>query len=304
MSSTISSRLIDLTYEACLKSFWRKRALRRFLRTCSVSDGFLSTWSEDETKRDFLDRLFQQLQKTENGKLVISRMAVGLSEQATFPDLRGWEDSQQKIGEAQRSVKELRAYLEQQSEVATVANNRREVQRRAKKQSEVIQRSIADRKELQDRLEELQPRVGTQPGGYAFQDWFYEFLDYFEVTNRRPYHSSGRQIDGSLTHDGTTYLVELKFTGSQIEPIHIDSLKSKVTDKADNTMGIFVSISGYSEVAKQTASGAGTTLLLLDHGHIYLSFQGALGIGDVISRVRRHASQTGEAYLSAARFSD
>lgn len=45
--------------------------------------------------------------------------------------------------------------------------------------------------------------------------------------------NAGRQIDGSLTLDGTTYLVELKFTASQANATDIDSLRSKVDDKAD-----------------------------------------------------------------------
>jgi len=57
--------------------------------------------------------------------------------------------------------------------------------------------------------------LGTKEAGYAFQDWFYRLADFFEVENRKPYVSAGRQIDGSITVEGTTYLVELKFTRDQ-----------------------------------------------------------------------------------------
>jgi hypothetical protein len=67
-------------------------------------------------------------------------------------------------------------------------------------------------------------------------------------------------------------------------------------------MGILVSISGYSSVAREEASGNKTPLLLLDHGHIYLVLGGMMGFADVIERIRRHASQTGEAYLSVSDF--
>ena len=304
MPPTITPRLIDLTYEAALKSYWRKKALRMFLRTSSVSGSYLSSWAEDETKRAFLDRLFQKLQTSDRGNSAIAKMAKSLSEQTTFPDLRNWEDSEQKTIEAQRAVQELRTYLRKQSEIAESEQARRDAQGRAKEEAARLQRSISDRAILQRRLEELGTRVGTQEGGYAFQEWFYDFLDYSEITNRRPYHSGGRQIDGSLTHDGTTYLVELKFTDSQSGAPDIDSLKSKVENKADNTMGIFVSMSGYSSVAVNEASGRRTTLLLLDHGHIYLCLLGSMDFGEVISRVRRHASQTGDAYLPTGRFGE
>jgi hypothetical protein len=100
--------------------------------------------------------------------------------------------------------------------------------------------------------------------------------------------------------DGTTYLVELKFTGNQADAIDIDSFFKKVTDKADNTMGIMVSISGYSSVAIEGASVPRTPLLLLDHGHLYALLSGTVSFSDLVGRVRRHASQTSRAYLAAA----
>ena len=63
------------------------------------------------------------------------------------------------------------------------------------------------------------------------------------------------KFDGSLTLAGTTYLVELKFTTSQADATDIDTFFKKVTSKADNTIGVMVSISGYSSVAKNEASG-------------------------------------------------
>jgi hypothetical protein len=105
-----------------------------------------------------------------------------------------------------------------------------------------------------------------------------------------------------LTLSGTTYLAELKFTTSPADPVAIGDFFKKVTDKADNTMGVFVSISGYTEVARKEASSAKTPLLLVDHGHLYLVLSGIMGTSDVIERIRRHASQTGEAYLAASDF--
>ena len=127
-------------------------------------------------------------------------------------------------------------------------------------------------------------------------------LDFSEVPNRKPYVHKGRQIDGSLTVSGTTYLVELKFTTGPTNVTDIDSFYKKITTKADNTMGVMVSISGYSSVARQEASGERTPMLLLDHNHLYMVLGDVMGLGDLINRVRRHASQTGEAYLAVDDF--
>ncbi len=114
--------------------------------------------------------------------------------------------------------------------------------------------------------------------------------------------TNGRQIDGSLTLEGTTYLVELKFTKSQSASTDIDSLKAKIESKADNTMGIMLSISGYSSVAISEASGKKTPLLLLDSSHIYLNLVGSMKFDEILMRIRRHASQTGEPFLPTNKF--
>lgn len=302
MATKITPRLIELTYEAALKSFWRKEALRKFVRASQVTEAHIATWSTNESKRDFLDRTFQKLQATDRGKALVFQMARSLAELTTFPDLRNWEDSGQKIADATKAVAELKAYLKVQDEETRSERDREQAKERAREERQRIQRSLTDKTKLQQRLDGLHSAVGTQQGGYDFQDWFYDLLDYSEIQNRRPYVTNGRQIDGSLTLDGTTYLVELKFTASQATATDIDSLKAKVDDKADNTMGIMVSISGYSSVAITQASGRQTKLLLLDAMHLYLFLSGAISFAEIISRVRRHASQTGEAYLPAANF--
>lgn len=302
MAAKITPHLIHLSYEAALKSFWRKSALRQFLRECHISESFLATWSANESKRDFLDRAFEDLQKSDKGKAVIYQMAVFLAEQTTFPDLRNWEDSAQKICDATKAVAELKAFLHKQDEEISVEREREERRKRAREESQRIQRASTDKAQLHARLDSLCSAVGTQRGGYKFQEWFYDLLDFCEIDNRKPYVSNGRQIDGSLTHEGTTYLVELKFTGNQADATDIDSLKAKVDGKADNTMGIMVSISGYSSVAIEEASGKKTTLLLLNAQHLYLFLTGAMHLSEIIARIRRHASQTGEAYLEVSGF--
>lgn len=62
MSKILSSQFIELTQDAALKVFWRKNALRRFLRHHHISEKELATWHpEDESKRDYLTRLFDKL---------------------------------------------------------------------------------------------------------------------------------------------------------------------------------------------------------------------------------------------------
>jgi len=224
-------------------------------------------------------------------------MADSLIQQTSFPDLEGWEDTEQKKKDARQAVAALKKYRDSQRQEAGQERDRKAARQRAEEIQEEIRRRTQNLEKLSRRLTELSKELGKQQAGYDFQSWFYDVADYFELVSRRPYVSGGRQIDGSITVDGTTYLVELKFTREQADSPDIDSLHKKVISKADNTMGIMISISGYSSTAIKEASGPKTPLLLLDHNHIFLLLGGSITLEELVCRVRRHSSQTGEAYL-------
>jgi len=303
MKSRITPHFQDLISDAALKSFWRKKSLRKFLRNCGIAESFLSTWASDETKRDFLDRLFAELPRNDKGRACLVGMAKFLAEQKAFPDLENWEDSSLKIKNAEAAVRQLRTYCEkQEDQLESDARAKLIREENKKRQQETLQTKLNLNK-LSDKLTELSKRIGSQEAGYEFQRWFYDLLDYSEIQNRRPYIHEGRQIDGSLTLSGTTYLVELKFTSDQADAPDVDVFRRKVTSKADNTMGVMVSISGFSSIAKSAGSGERTPVLLMDHSHLYLVLQEIMSMEEVIERIRRYASQTGESFLNASDFS-
>ena len=302
MPGTLPPHFIDLVQDALLKSFWTKIALRKFLRRSHISENFLAQLNNTDTKRDWLDHLFPKLENSERGQALIQQMARALADQTTFPDLENWEDSADKIAAAKAAVTPLRSYLERKDEQRLDEREASRLREEAEQRRLKSLSSQADLGKLKDRLDGLCHHLGTQQGGYNFQDWFYDLMSFSDVDNRKPYVVDGRQIDGSVTIDGTTYLVELKFTSGQAEATDIDSLLKKVNDKADNTMGIMVSMSGFSSVAINEASFSKSPLLLFDASHLYFVL-GSLGsFPDVVRRVRRHSSQEGAAFLPVKDF--
>lgn len=301
----VSPHFVQLAQDACLKSFWRKRTLCTFLRQHHITEGVLASWAEYETKRDFLSRLFDKLVslKDDRAQNLILDVAHSLAVQEHFPDLENWEDSEKKTAEAREAVARLR------KEVARIDEQQRdevESQRRrteAEKRRNTTLAAMQTLEKLKSRLDEMATRIGMQDAGYEFEVWFYDLADYFEIECRRPYKTGGRQIDGSITMEGTTYLVELKFTKDPTDAADIDVFRRKVTSKADNTMGLCVSMSGFTSTAKDAASGERTPLLLLDYQHLYFVLSSTMTLPEVISRIKRHAAQTAVAYLPIGDFS-
>lgn len=298
MQGKLSPYFIDITKDACLKSFWFKRALRNFLNQNHITNNALAHLS-GMTKREYLDWLFAQLlsKKNNKGHKLILEMARNLAAQNSFPDLQNHEDSKIKIKQAVDAVNLLRKEL---AKLYGLVEDRKQKEQIRKEAEERRRKNISSQQSLEklnERLTELSTRLGTQQAGYDFQGWFYDLVDYFEILCKRPYKTGGREIDGSITLDGTTFLVELKFTQNQIGPKDISDFYRKVTSKADNTMGIFVSMPGFNKNAIIEASGERTPLLLLDYNHLYHILGRAMTLPEVINRVKRHAAQTAEAYL-------
>ena len=260
---------IELTQDAILKSFWYKPSLRLFLQQHKIKDLVLAQWHADQTKRDFVTWLWPQLVKSDRGHDAILDMARSLADMRHFPDLERKEDTKIRIPEARQAVARLKEQVEKIDETireTTEAKNRRKTALEAMSVRLAALQSI---EKLQNQLEDLTPKLGTQGGGYGFERWFYDLAIYFELDARTGYKAEGRQVDGAITVEGTTFLLETKFTNEPVGSPDIDTFMAKIESKADNTMGLLVSISGFNDGAKQAASKQKTPMLLLDYSHIY-----------------------------------
>jgi hypothetical protein len=303
MKKRLSPSLIELTHDALLKAFWYKPSLRLFLQQHGVKNSVLAQWHGDQSKREFVAWLWPQLVKIELGHASILNMARSLSEMQHFPDLERKEDTKVRIPEAKQAIARLKDQVFKVNEI--LEETVEAAARRKSAQEEMTKRLAAQRSlvTLQQELTTLTPRLGTQDGGYAFEKWFYDLAIYFELDARPGYKADGRQIDGAITIEGTTFLLEAKFTNEPIGSPDIDSFMAKIESKADNTMGLCVSMSGFNEGAKRTASKQRTPMLLLDHSHIFnLILPGTMTLPQVVSRIKRHASQTGSSFLEVLEF--
>lgn len=306
MNKRLTPYFIDLTQDACLKAFWRRDALRSFLAQHGIKQIVLLGWGGEETKVVFLRRIFLALasQKDLIGHKVILKMANSLVEMKSFTDLAGWPDSADKIQNAHKAVEKLRIELNKIHDQLETEKLRKDIQKKSQEEREKNISEIQTLDKFQARLLELMKSIGTQKAGYEFESWLYEFATFNDISSRKSYRDKdGRQIDGSLTIDGTTFLLEAKFTNSPIGSQDIDVFFNKVRKKADNTMGLMISISGFLPEAIQTASCDRTLLILLDGNHFFnVIFLQKMTFKEAIQRILAHASQTGNSYLAIGDF--
>lgn len=303
MNKKLSPAFVELTQDALLKAIWFKGSLRLFLTQHQISESAIAQWQSDQSKRDFVAWLWPRLVRDEKGQNAILAMARSLAEMNHFPDLERKEDTKQRIPEAVVAVNRLKSAVAEINE--TIRETKASEARRKAAMEDTSRRQAAQQslEKLQTALNGLTTKIGTQQGGYEFERWIYDLAIYFELEARPGYNAAGRQIDGAITIEGTTFLVEAKLVNEPIGSPDIDIFMAKIESKADNTMGLFVSLSGFNESAKKTASKNRTPMLLLDSDHIFnLVMRGVMTFPQVVSRIKRHAHQTGFSYLSTKDF--
>ena len=187
-----------------------------------VSENYISALRPEVTKRVWLDELFPKIEKHAKGASLLKDVAKALADQTSFPDLMGHEDTVKFLREANEAVGALKDYLARKKKETDSETEAAERRKAGKDKQQTVIRSHADLEILRNRFDKLCLEIGTQKAGYNFQHWFYDLMDYFEVRTRRPYVTEGRQIDGSIDIEGTSYLIELKFTAEQSgEPPHV-----------------------------------------------------------------------------------
>lgn len=303
----VSHELYARTLLAASKAFWFRDSLKDFLRRNGVSKGFLSTWQVDESKAKFLSRLFGEMEsrRSENVTQSLLSMAKELSETRTFVDWeRRREDSGVNIKEAKRACEELASEYAKYSPLLKEKTYIEARKRHEAERARELQQWEAQLRGFESEFKDLMKRTGEQRAGYEFEQWIYRFSKFndIEVVGSHKDHN-GRQIDGAITIDGTTILVEAKCTAKPIKTEDVDVFLSKVSRVAENTRGIIISMMGFEDGAIKGASRDKTPLVLMDGMHFFsLVFSGRMLFPDVIRCLLRHASQTGDAYMPSAEF--
>ncbi len=222
MNNKLSPAFIELTQDALLKAIWFKGSLRMFLIQHQISESALTQWSAEQSKREFIEWLWPKLVKDEKGQNAILGMARLLAEMRHFPDLERKEDTKERIPEAVEAINRLRTAVSEINE--TIRETKASEARRKAVMEELSKKQTAQQSldKLQASTNCLVTKIGTQAGGYEFERWIYDLAIFFELEARPGYKAAGRQIDGAITIESTTFLVEAKLVKEPIGSPDID----------------------------------------------------------------------------------
>lgn len=136
--------------------------------------------------------------------------------------------------------------------------------------------------------------------GYRFEKLLNGLLTADGLDPRTSYKLSGEQVDGSFFFDGTVFLLEAKWHSDEIAASALYEFKGKVDGKLLGTLGVFVSMSGYSKDAVDALTlGKTLNTILFDRMDIDAVVLDGLGVREVLRRKLRAAAEQGLVYFPA-----
>ncbi|MFH5228859.1 hypothetical protein [Antrihabitans spumae] len=115
---------------------------------------------------------------------------------------------------------------------------------------------------------------------------------------RSNYRPRGEEIDGSIWLDGRTYLFEAKWTTAVHPASSLYQFKGKVEGKLTGTIGLFFSMSGYSDDAVDAlVAGKEQNIVLFDGTDVVLVVEDQVDIATAIRWKLRAAAESGTPYV-------
>lgn len=265
----------------------------------TISDpSILARLNWEDYKRNIVSTLINHLAKHQDTyQNDLLKLMSEVCEINDFSHLERIEDGHEKAKIAKKSVEALRQQIKGHQYL--VEQQKQQEFRRQQAYEKTLQV-----KGVQEKLDEIKndfySLVGSsnpQTRGFQLEKIIKDLFNLFDLDPKASFKISGEQIDGAFTFESVDFLFEGKWQQELVSTHDLDAFSGKLTRKLDNTLGLFLSINGFSEDAVKAHSTGRRLMILMDGSDIMGVLEGRIDLLQLLLRKRRHASQTGNIYL-------
>lgn len=301
MAKRLSAIAIQALKDAVCKIYWYKNDLQSFLRNCISNSSILSKVNWNNYKRQIASDVVDLLCADQDKYLGdLRKLMHEVCSMSNFQHLEQLEDGKQKSTQAAVAVQALKKMVETHDqklrERDQAEQRRRETIIGLRSKQAIVQKLD----EIKDKYFKFVTSKCPQPRGYELERIMYEIFTLFDLDPKASFRNMGEQIDGAFSLDGTDYIFETKWTKQQVGSEPLDSFKGKVNRKLDNTLGLFLSISGFTKNAILLQSNVRSPILLMDGKDLVEVLEGHINFDTLMTLKRRHAAQTGSIFYEAS----
>ncbi len=153
------------------------------------------------------------------------------------------------------------------------------------------------------KFDELSNSDDHQKRGYQLEIVLNQLFKIHEIPVSKSFlrNDGGEQIDGSFKYQGWHYLVECKWTKKRTSQNELDSLLGKVNRGGRQTMGLFLSIEGWSEnVITLLKQNPDKCIILMDGNDLRCILSDAIGLEHLLNKKLDYLNESSEPFLSSA----
>ncbi|MEM7794830.1 MAG: restriction endonuclease [Cyanobacteria bacterium P01_C01_bin.118] len=157
-----------------------------------------------------------------------------------------------------------------------------------------------------DSLASLRIKEEKQKRGYLLEKLLNQVFCLYDIETQGSFkrNDGGEQIDGAFKFDGWYYLVECKWTQKLTDIRQLDSLYGKISRSGKQTLGLFLSINGWSEhVRPLMKQDPNKSIILMDGFDLRCVLDDTNGVNlqDLLSKKIECLNLEGEPYYSVQR---
>jgi len=292
-----SSALIALK-EALCSIYWYKSDLRSFLSNCTGNPVFISSLNWDNYKRQVVADLIEELTKDQEKHLgVLTKLCYEVTSITTFTHLEQLDGGEQKARRASEAVEQLRQLVEPHQDKV---KDDEEAEKRRKERTDKLKKNSAVREKLSEintKFMAIATGSSPQTRGFDLERLMYDLFELFDLDPKASFRNTGEQIDGAFALEGTDYLFEAKWQKDLVGVQDLDAFASKVRRKLDNTLGVFLSMNGFSPDGVAAHSAGRPNIVLMDGADLMAVLEERIDFVTLLMRKKRHAAQTGNIFL-------
>ena len=300
----VSAAAIQSLKEALGAAYWYKNDLKSFLLHCLADKSIVNDHANwDDYKRQIVSDVINHLCADQERFLGdLRRLFHEVSRMDNFAHLERLDGGAQKAQRAREAVAALRALVRTHDAAVKHADNAKERQNR---ESGRLAQCAAVREkidELKQRYFVLVSKTGAQKRGFELERLLYDIFELFDLDPKASFRNTGEQVDGAFAFDSTDWLFEAKWHTERVGASALDSFAAKVRRKLDNTLGLFLSINGFSSDGITAHSQGRPVIILMTGCDLVAVLEERIDFVSLLKRKKQHAGRTGDILLEINQF--
>lgn len=257
------------------------------------------------SKREMAPKIIFSLENSEDGDKVLRNIIQIATEWSNFELANNEYQARatvQKAREVLNTIEEMEKQeikkleeIRKQREIAFEIARNQEEKNRQKEQSQQLKLMLMMYDELSGFKDDYQKR------GYLLEDLIIRLFDLcdFPVVRGFRRNDNGEQIDGAFKHGGWHYIVEIKWRNKLSDIRQLDGLLGQVNRSGKQTMGMFLSIEGWSpNVVPLLKQNPDKSIFLMDGYDLRLVLNQDISLSKLIDFKLAKLNLEAEPYIS------